>query len=151
MHPHWNSTKPPVPTTEQHVAALAEAVERLGDHLRQAEKKIAALEAKLQAREPIGRPAQGIDACMDPNWKPRIDAKQMHIDELLREAAKNGLHGEFKPVPGVKYEARGYVDPNRPDQAKAVVLPTGVKVTGVSDTVGSFNELINKFWADSTK
>lgn len=107
-------------------------MERLGDHLRQAEKKIAALEAKLQAREPIGQPRSGtpIDAWM------RLYKEKQEQPSLL---------------PPAKFESRGYVDPNRPDQAKAVVLPTGVKITGVSASGASVAELINKFWAENAQ
>lgn len=163
VHPHWNSTPKAPPTTDERIAALEEALKMANDCAQQRfaamQATIDELRAKVQAREPIGSPwigtpigqplagwpaNQGLEAA-----KQRLEqAKQASQDwikwaEDPRKEAQPDLFPSHKPL------ARGYVDPNRPDQGKAVVLPSGVKITGVSGAAGSVSELINQFWANA--
>lgn len=113
------------------------------------------LRAKVQAREPIGRPSIGTP----PPWNEhdRISEKVRLAKQALEQAKRDGLSGEWQkaaqpdlfPSHRPVYEPRGYVDPHRMDQGKAVVLPSGVKITGVSGAAGSVGELINQFWANA--
>lgn len=138
------------------------------------------LRAKVQAREPIGRPSIGTPPPWDEHdrisEKVRLAKRAMeqakNRTDQWQKAAQPDLFPSHRPlrsephpqIPTVFYAppdelkrwmdegaalARGYVDPNRPDQAKAVVLPSGVKVTGVSGAAGSVSELINQFWANA--
>lgn len=169
MHPHWNSTPKAAPTTDERLAALEELAAGLERTLSEARVKIASLEAKVQAREPIGRPIGN-----PPPWnehdriseklklaKQQLDQAKRQSDEW-QKAAQPDLFPSHKPqepryTPRQFLDiekrqeawARGHVDPHRMDQGKAVVLPSGVKITGVSGAAGSVGELINQFWANA--
>lgn len=159
MHPHWNSTPKAPPTTEERIAALEEALKMANDFVQQRfaamQATIDELRAKVQAREPIGRPSIGTP----PPWNEhdRISEKLKLAKQATEQAKRQGLSSEWQkaaqpdlfPSHRPVYEPRGYVDPNRPDQGKAVVLPSGVKITGVSGAAGSVSELINQFWANA--
>lgn len=121
------------------------------------------LRAKLQAREPIGSPwigtpigqplagwpaNQGLEAA-----KQRLEqAKQASQDwikwaEDPRKEAQPDLFPSHKPL------ARGYVDPNRPDQAKAqqamYIPPLGKALSASIDgkpLSNSVADAINRAW-----
>lgn len=174
MHPHWNSTPKAAPTTDERLAALEELAAGLERTLSEARVKIASLEAKVQAREPIGHIA------VDTRTRIQDHIAGLEVDRIRREARaqhaewfKRGYEDNRKPAQPDLFPshkpleprytprqfldiekrqeawARGHVDPHRMDQGKAVVLPSGVKITGVSGAAGSVGELINQFWANA--
>ena len=146
------------------------------------------LRAKVQAREPIGRPSIGTP----PPWNEhdRISEK-VRLAKRAMEQAKNRtdqwqkaaqpdlfpshrpLRSEPHPqIPTVFYAppdelkrwmdegaalARGYVDPNRPDQAKAhqamFIPPLGkalsASIDGKQLSTAETRNLIDRLWANA--
>lgn len=168
MHPHWNSTPKAPPTTEERIAALEERMAAM-------QAAIDELRAKVQVREPIGRPSIGTP--LPWNEHDRISEKLELAKQATQQAKRQGLSNEWQKAaqpdlfPSHKPQeprhtprqfldiekrqeawARGYVDPNRPDQATSV-LPSGVRIMGVSASIdgkqlstAETRNLIDRLW-----
>lgn len=182
MHPHWNSTPKAPPTTDERIAALEEALKMANDCAQQRfaamQATIDELRAKLQAREPIGRPSIGTPPPWDEHdrisekvrlAKQQLDQAKRQSDEW-QKAAQPDLFPSHKPqeprhTPRQFLDiekrqeawARGYVDPNRLDQGKAhqamYIPPLGkalsASIDGKQLSTAETRNLINQFWANA--
>lgn len=114
------------------------------------------LRAKVQAREPIGRPS------IDSPWIGPLGeraAQKLELAKKAMEQAKNRTDQWQKAAqpdlfPSHRPVARGYVDPNRPDQAKAhqamFIPPLGkalsASVDGKQLSTAESRNLIDRLW-----
>lgn len=179
--------------TEERIAALEERMAAM-------QATIDELRAKVQAREPIGRPiADNGPTVADWDQRMRDKIKQAQeaeierqrqrdsqINDMLKKATKdmvqpppfewldNRKEAQLDLFPSHKPQeprhtprqfldiekrqeawARGYVDPNRPDQATSV-LPSGVRIMGVSASIdgkqlstAETRNLIDRLWGNA--
>lgn len=162
MHPHWNSTPKAPPTTDERLAALENFISQHNAELSAVAERMAAMQAtidelraKLQAREPIGQPL----VARPWNEHDRISEKLKLAKQQLDQAKHQGLSGEWQKAaqpdlfPSHQPLARGYVDPNRPDQAKAhqamYIPPLGKALSASVDGKPLSNSVvdsINRAW-----
>lgn len=173
MHPHWNSTPKAPPTTDERIAALENFISQHNAELSAVAERMAAMQAtidelraKVQAREPIGQPWIGTPIAPigdeDNRIRERLEAAKQRLEQAKhashdwlkwaedpRKEAQPDLFPSHRPV----YEPRGYVDPNRPDQAKAhqaMYIPPLGKVLSASvdgkPLSNSVVDSINRAW-----